>query len=423
MNYVPYKSHFFKSLFNKKLIENLSYLSFLQIFNLVTPFITYAYLIRTIGTGLMGLIVYFQAIMQYSAIFIDFGFNISATKDISINRDDKKELSKIISNVFVSKFLLFLLLILFLFITFLLLPKINSNWQLFLLSSWPCFYSIIFPVYYFQGLEKMKFIFFVNLITRTLFIFFIFLFVKDKSDYLFVPFFYGIGAFIAGIISIFLIFYKDNLKFVLPKLFDIKHTLLDSFPIFISTLSIRLYSGSTRLVVGSFIGMTEVTIYDISEKIITLLKQPIAVFSQAIFPLMCKTKDLVLAKKSLLIMLLFNSLILLILFFSIDELILIFFGKFFLMSATIIKILSFSIIFITLNNFLGTQILVAFGYLREYRNSLLISLFIYLFQLIIFWKFFNYTLFNLSAIIVFTEFFVVVIMYLYTLKLNIWQKI
>ena len=54
---------------HKKLIENFSYLSVLQILSLITPLITYPYLVKTLGEVMYGTVVFAQAVVTY--------FNIS----------------------------------------------------------------------------------------------------------------------------------------------------------------------------------------------------------------------------------------------------------------------------------------------------------------------------------------------------------
>ena len=79
---------------NKTLIQNFSYLSALRIFNMILPLITYPYLIRVLGKEIYGLVVFAQAIVNYLVMLVSFGFNISATKEVSVYRNDEKKLVK-----------------------------------------------------------------------------------------------------------------------------------------------------------------------------------------------------------------------------------------------------------------------------------------------------------------------------------------
>ena len=81
------------------LIRNFSYLSLLQVFNLILPLIVYPYLIRVLGKETYGLVVFAQSLVFYLVILVGFGFNISATKEVSIHRNDSKKLGEIVSSV------------------------------------------------------------------------------------------------------------------------------------------------------------------------------------------------------------------------------------------------------------------------------------------------------------------------------------
>lgn len=77
------------------LIRNFSYLSLLQVFNLILPLIVYPYLIRVLGKETYGLVVFAQSLVFYLVILVGFGFNISATKEVSIHRNDSKSWEKL----------------------------------------------------------------------------------------------------------------------------------------------------------------------------------------------------------------------------------------------------------------------------------------------------------------------------------------
>ncbi|HII3453821.1 TPA: oligosaccharide flippase family protein, partial [Enterobacter hormaechei subsp. steigerwaltii] len=65
---------------NKRIFESISYLSVIQILTMLLPFLTYPYLIKIFGLALYGQIMLSQAVVSYVAIFVNFGFNISAAK-------------------------------------------------------------------------------------------------------------------------------------------------------------------------------------------------------------------------------------------------------------------------------------------------------------------------------------------------------
>ncbi len=185
---------------HKKIIENFSYLSILQILSLITPLITYPYLVKTLGEVMYGTVVFAQAVVTYFNILVIFGFNFTAARDVSLHRDNPKKLSEIISSITIIKtlFLIFSLLLMSIYMFY----TSKMDYILYYLSFWICLNEILFPAWFFQGIEEMKYITFINFGIRILFIGMIFIFIESPDDYLFFPLLNGVGAILAGIVSI-----------------------------------------------------------------------------------------------------------------------------------------------------------------------------------------------------------------------------
>ena len=252
---------------NKILIKNFSYLSVLQVFNILIPLLTYPYLIRVLGKETYGLVVFAQAIVGYLLILVSFGFNLSATREISLHRLNKDKLNEIVSSVFTIKIILFILSSLLLTALLLLIPKAHGYELLFIVSMTVCLNDVIFPIWYFQGIEQMKYITYISLISKFVFLVLIFVVISQPSDYLFVPVIYGVGSLIAGFISLTIIFKKHKIKFIFQPFYTLKKYFIDSVPIFLSNVSISLYVSTNKVIIGTFLGMSEVAYYDLAEKL------------------------------------------------------------------------------------------------------------------------------------------------------------
>ena len=277
---------------HKTLIQNFSYLSALQVFNMLLPLITYPYLIRILGANLYGLVIFANVTVTYFAILIDFGLNLTATKEISIHKNDKTKLNEIISSTLILKLGLWVISLLILLCLIWFIPSLSSHKLLYLFSFTICFNELLFPRWYFQGIERMKYITLINLISRIIFLILIFVVVNDQSKYLYVPLLNGIGAFIGGSIGLFVMLVKDKNKLVIPPLNNITKLIKESLPLFGSNAVISVKDKFNVIFIGMFLGMREVAIYDLSIKIMTLFIQPIDILNTTIYPKVAKDKNM-----------------------------------------------------------------------------------------------------------------------------------
>ena len=218
----------------KRLLENFLSLSVLQGANYILPLITLPYLVRVLGPEKFGLIAFAQAFIQYFNILTDYGFNLSATREVAVNRNDKAKISEIFSSVIIIK--LGLLLISFLIMSFIVFyfGKFRKNWLVYYLTFGIVIGQAIFPVWFFQGVEKMRYVTFLNISAKLFFVSLVFFFVHHVSDYIYVPIFYSLGYLLSGFLSLYIAVRKFKIRMYFPNLVTIGKYLKDSSQFFLS---------------------------------------------------------------------------------------------------------------------------------------------------------------------------------------------
>lgn len=360
----------------KVLVSNFSYLAILQAVTLLVPIITLPHLFNVLGDTTWGVVVFAQSVVLYLGILVGFGFNISATKEISLHRGNPQKVSEIVSSVLILKALLFAISMLVVVFLIYMIPFFQNYKVLFLLSMWLCFYEFIFPIWYFQGLEKMKYITLINLGSRFIFLVLIFVLIKKESDYLLVPIINGIGAIFSGLMAVIIVFKKDKVVFYIPKIETLMYYFKESLPIFLSNLS-QLYIKMSKIIIGAFIGINEVAYYDVAEKITNLMKTPISLISQTVFPKVVKDKSLSFIHKILKINLVIQIFLLLLVISAAPFIVKLISGKQIPIATTALIILSFTVIPVVINNTIAVQTLLAFGFKKYFAMAIIGSGIIY----------------------------------------------
>lgn len=362
---------------NKLLVQNFSYLSLIHVFNMLVPLLAYPYLIRVLGKETYGLIVYAQAIVGYFIVIIGFGFNISATKEISVNRDNKEKLSEIASSVIILKGALLSISMLVFAVIIQFIDQAAPYKILFLFTFILCFNEWLMPLWFFMGIEKMKYITLLNVVSQSIFLILVFVVIKSKSDYLFYPLILGVGGITSGLIGLYIVFKKHEIHFVFPKTSALKARLIDSLPIFSSNLSLKMYLGSNKVIIGSFLSMQEVAFYDLGEKFLNLLKIPITIISQVLFPKMANNFNKELLLKLIKVIAVGTILLTVILEFISIFIIEIFAGKEMIGAVGAVNILLLSVTPLVISNLLGVQTLLACGYNKQFFKVVFSSLCVY----------------------------------------------
>jgi PST family polysaccharide transporter len=211
----------------------------------------------------------------------------------------------------------------------------------------------------------------INISVRSLFVIAVFIVIKSQSDYLYVPLLNSIGAILAGLCSIYIIFRKERVKFLFLPVKQIYSSFRESLSLFISIVSVQIYVSFNKIIIGTFLGMSEVAIYDLGEKIARLIKMPMSMISQAVFPKISREKNIGFINKVMLVAAGVATAGYVCVFIGSKWIVLFFMGEYILPAVDIIRITGFSSIIVAFNLFLLRCRLIPFGYDSLYMKILL----------------------------------------------------
>ncbi|HPM42223.1 MAG TPA: flippase [Candidatus Omnitrophota bacterium] len=271
---------------NKKIvIDNFISLAFLQGVTYILPLVTFPFLVRVLGPVKYGLVTFSQCFIMYFVLLIDYGFNYSATREISIYRNDIGRLSGIVASVTAIKLLLLAVSFAVFSCVLFLAPKFSSEKTLYYFSFLAVLGNVLMPAWFFMGIEKMNYIMYLSILSKVIYTVCIFVFITGPEGYLLVPLFNGLGGIFSGLIAIYVLFKTFKIRPLVPRISEIARQLKEGWHVFISTMAISAYSNTRMFAVGLLCSETVTGYYAIAEKLINIIQSTYLIpLAQTVFP-------------------------------------------------------------------------------------------------------------------------------------------
>ena len=239
-----------KSKDGRTVLSNFGYLTLLQFASYLFPIITVPYLSRVIGVEGYGKIAFASAVMVWVQTVADWGFLLTATRDVAKCRDNKAEVSRIFSETFFARCLLAIVSFIFLCLLILIVPDFKENAEILFVTFLMIPGYIMFPDWFFQAIERMRYTTITNLLVKTIFTVAVFIFIKEKGDYIIVPLLASLGTVAAGIIAMYLILKKWDYSLHRVSFHSVILAIKRSTDVFINNLFPNLYNSLSVVLVN-----------------------------------------------------------------------------------------------------------------------------------------------------------------------------
>ena len=268
----------------RQLFENFFSLSILNALNVLLPLVTLPYILHTVGKANYGAYSYVYAVLQYVILFSTYGFNFSATKQISQCREDKETVSRIYNAVIACKSIIAVVLSMLLLLFSRIVFKDETGILMFLYGLGMVVGDIFTPVWLFQGMEKMKYMTIVNASSKILFAILIFIVVRKQEDFDLLILLNSSGYLLAGLLSVILVYRQFHLAFHRTTFRDVLLQFKYGGAVFGSTFGMNLYRNANIIILKQFVSDDLVGIYSAAEKVIKGFQSLISPAAQALFP-------------------------------------------------------------------------------------------------------------------------------------------
>lgn len=352
---------------NSRLTQNVTALLTLKGADYILNFLMFPFMLRMIGPEKFGAIIFMQTVVQYFIIITDYGFNMTAPRDIA-RAEGNFEIGKIFTNVMSAKIMILSVICLLSGAVIFFLPTTVEFDVLLFIAVMPlALGNVLFPAWFFQGIQEMKYITISSVIARSLLLIIMLITVREPSDYLIAAILFSSMPAVSGILSFQIIMRKYKFVFVKPDLDGIIKTIKDGWQIFLSTVAINLYTNTNILILGIFTNPTIVGYFGAASKLVDSLKGLMSAVTQAVYPhvsakLKTSVEDtIIFIRKFTKYYAGFFFVISSLLFILASPVITLLFGKNYEESVTILRILAPLPFIISFSQVYGMQVLLNFG--------------------------------------------------------------
>lgn len=268
----------------RRLADNFLSLLTLQFINYILPLFLIPYLIHALGIEGFGIYAFIFAIATYGIKFSDYGFDLSATYHISIHKDNKNKINEVFSSVLFIKFTLAMIFLLLLTLAIFSIERLYIYKELLFLSYGMFLGNIFLPLWFFQGIEKMRFIMYLNGFLKLSFFILVILLVKEPTDLGLLFLLHSITSVAVGFLGLYLALKYFEVNIVPITKEQIIFYLKDGWYIFTSKIAVQFYSTSSTIIAGFFVSPIILGYYAVSVKIMAAIGNLFDPITRVVYP-------------------------------------------------------------------------------------------------------------------------------------------
>lgn len=367
-----------RNILKSKVINNFLNLGSIQIADMLLPLVTVPYIVRVVGFEKVGVIAFATAVVSYFNILINYGFNLTATKQISQNSLDPSELNKIFFNVFWTKIVLIVVSTFILNILFI-IPKFKSEYLIYSLLFGNIVFQNLIPTWFLQGMQDLNYSTIITVFFKVIYTILVFIFIDEQIDYWILALLPFLSSFLSFLAIGVYIKRKYKLKYLNANAKNIIEELNSGKFVFLSQLKISLFNNFNILILGFFLNDKAVGIFSSADKVIKLISSIQIPIVSALFPYFSKIlkEDLYNGIRNLKKIALYGgtlyTIIIAIIFFLAPVASKILFGSYVEEISLLIRIMLLIPLFVFLNNLYGTQILLNMGQDKIFLKNILLA--------------------------------------------------
>ena len=269
-------------LLRHKLVQNALSLYGVQIATYVIPLVTIPYLARVLGVAGWGLVAIAQGFGSYVGILGEYGFGLSATREVARHREDREKLALTLAGVLGAKLMLVAVSFPLAFVAGRWVPVFRDHPALLWSGMFWALAQGFSVMWYFQGLERMRLVATLDISAKVLATAGVFLLVRRPEDGWRFLVLQGCGFLISAAVGLFLVY--REVSFRMPSWAGSWEALRMGWSMFLFRSSVSLYTAGNAFILGIFVSPELVGYYAGAEKISRAFLGILNPISQTLYP-------------------------------------------------------------------------------------------------------------------------------------------
>ncbi|MFB9052819.1 oligosaccharide flippase family protein [Formosa undariae] len=267
-------------------------LSLFKAIDAIIPLLIIPYLIKVVGEENYGIYAFAYALIFYFMNIVQYGFTLSGVRIIALNRADNLKLNESYNNIFTTQLYLTLFVLTVLTVLILTIDTFRVHYQIYLFFLILIIGEFLTPFWFFLGIEKMRFITIINLLSKSSFAVLTFFLVNSKSDYVFISLYQSIGFLVSGLFAQFIIIYSFKIKFKIAPIKNVIETLKEGFSSFLTLITPTIYSNTSIFLIGIFGAPQYVSYMQIGTKVSGAFSVLNTILTSVFYPIINRKKYL-----------------------------------------------------------------------------------------------------------------------------------
>ena len=271
-----------KTFLKKIVVKNFFNLFLDQALNILISILITPVIFQNIGEKNFGLVNLSLSIVYLLSIAVAYGYNLNAPKLISILKNDKTILEKLLNEIISLRLFIATIVTLGVITIFLLFGNNGNDWIILIASLIVLYSEALYPIFYLQGKDEINTLVFLNFFSKIIYCVLIILFVKNSNHSYLINLLLGLSSLFSGGLFWIIIYKRKKFNWKWSGIKELKIKFKENFDYFVSTIGSYIMFNGGIIILSNYVDDSELGQFSLSQKVALQLRMIPVFFVQSI---------------------------------------------------------------------------------------------------------------------------------------------